>query len=293
MQEIAGRTVLVTGGAQGIGLGIAHAFAGAGARIALVDVDTAELAEAARGLAAVTDVVTHVLDVQDRDGFARVADAVEAELGPIAVLCNNAGIAGIGMAASLTYERWDQVLGINLGGVVNGVQTILPRLLARGGPGHIVNVASGAGLVATTSVLYATSKFAVVGLSESLRQDPELQQRRIGVTVVCPSFVRTRIVENSLRAAGLDRTSDPRLEAGDAALQQYGLPAEVVGQQVLEAVRQERPYVLTDRMMGGLIEERTRAILAALPPETERDREITKVLQEQLAAARGQQAAAE
>jgi NAD(P)-dependent dehydrogenase (short-subunit alcohol dehydrogenase family) len=293
MQEIAGRTVLVTGGAQGIGLGIAHAFARAGARIALVDVDTAELAEAARGLAAVTDVVTHVLDVQDRDGFARVADAVEAELGPIAVLCNNAGIAGIGMAASLTYERWDQVLGINLGGVVNGVQTILPRLLARGGPGHIVNVASGAGLVATTSVLYATSKFAVVGLSESLRQDPELQQRRIGVTVVCPSFVRTRIVENSLRAAGLDRTSDPRLEAGDAALQQYGLPAEVVGQQVLEAVRQERPYVLTDRMMGGLIEERTRAILAALPPETERDREITKVLQEQLAAARGQQAAAE
>ena len=286
MQEIAGRTVLVTGGAQGIGLGIAHAFAGAGARIALVDVDTAELAEAARGLAAVTDVVTHALDVRDRDGFARVADAVEADLGPIAVLCNNAGIAGIGMAASLTYERWDQVLGINLGGVVNGVQTILPRLLARGGPGHIVNVASGAGLVATTSVLYATSKFAVVGLSDSLRQDPELQRRRIGVTVVCPSFVRTRIVDNSLRAAGLDRTSDPRLEAGDVALQQYGLPPEVVGQQVLEAVRQGRPYVLTDRMMAGLIEERTRAILASQPPETERDREITKVLQEQLAAAR-------
>jgi NAD(P)-dependent dehydrogenase (short-subunit alcohol dehydrogenase family) len=292
MQEIAGRTVLVTGGAQGIGLGIAHAFAGAGARIALVDVDAAELAEAARGLGVVTEVVTHALDVRDRDGFARVADAVEAELGPIAVLCNNAGIAGIGMAASLTYEQWDRVLGINLGGVVNGVQTVLPRLLARGGPGHIVNVASGAGLVAAAGVLYATSKFAVVGLSESLLQEPELQQRRIGVTVVCPSFVRTRIVENSVRTAGLDRTSDPRLEGADVALQQYGLPPEVVGQQVLEAVRQERPYVLTDRMMAGPIEERTRAILASLPPETERDREITKVLQEQFAA-RGQQAAAE
>jgi NAD(P)-dependent dehydrogenase (short-subunit alcohol dehydrogenase family) len=292
MQEIAGRTVLVTGGAQGIGLGIAHVFAGAGARIALVDVDAAKLAEAARGLGAVTEVVTHVLDVRDRDGFARVADAVEAELGPIAVLCNNAGVAGLDTAASLTYEQWDRVLGINLGGVVNGVQTVLPRLLARGGPGHIVNVASGAGLVAAAGVLYATSKFAVVGLSESLLQEPELQQRRIGVTVVCPSFVRTRIVENSVRTAGLDRTSDPRLEGADVALQQYGLPPEVVGQQVLEAVRQERPYVLTDRMMAGPIEERTRAILASLPPETERDREITKVLQEQFAA-RGQQAAAE
>jgi NAD(P)-dependent dehydrogenase (short-subunit alcohol dehydrogenase family) len=287
VQDVSGRTMLVTGGAQGIGFGIARAFARAGARIALADIDEERLAAAGRELAAVTDVGTHVLDVRDRDAFADVVEAVEDRLGPIAVLCNNAGIGGVGMATALTYAEWDRVLGINLGGVVNGVQTVLPRMLARGGPGHIVNVASAAGLFAGGSITYATSKFAVVGLTEALHHDPDLRRHRIGVTVVCPGLVRTQIVDHSIRAAGLDRDSDPRIAAGEEMLQRYGLSPDVVGERVLDGVRQDRLYVHTDRMMAGLIEERTREILAALPPETERDRELVPVLAAGLAAARG------
>jgi NAD(P)-dependent dehydrogenase (short-subunit alcohol dehydrogenase family) len=282
MQDVSGRTAFITGGAQGIGFGIARAFAHAGARVALVDIDEERLAAAGQELAA----VTHVLDVRDRDAFARVVDEVEDRLGPIAVLCNNAGVGGTGLAATLTYAEWDRVLGINLGGVVNGVQTVLPRMLARGGPGHIVNVASAAGLVGGSGITYATSKFAVVGLTESLHHDPELRRHGIGVTVVCPGFVRTQIVDHSLRAAGLDRTADPRIAAMEEALQRYGLSPDVVGEQVLDGVREDRLYVQTDRMLAGPIEERTREILAALPPETERDHEVTQVLAAAIAAAR-------
>lgn len=113
-----------------------------------------------------------MLDVRDRPAYARVADEAESRLGPVSILCNNAGVGGGTHVTRLTYEYWDWVMGINLNGVINGIQTFLPRMLERGGGAHIVNTASGAGLAATTSgLLYTTSKFAVVGLSEALRRE--------------------------------------------------------------------------------------------------------------------------
>ncbi len=165
MEDVKGKTAFITGGARGIGLGIARAFARAGVKLAIADIDPDSLASAKSELAKLTAVETFKLDVRDREAYARVADEAEARLGPVSILCNNAGVAA---ATRFTYEFWDWMLGINLNGVINGIQTFMPRMLERGGDGHIVNTASGAGLVAEgSSVMYSTSKFAVVGLSES------------------------------------------------------------------------------------------------------------------------------
>lgn len=267
MQQLEGRTAFITGGAQGIGLGIARAFARAGMQVAIVDIDEQAL-EAARGeLEPLTKVSSLVLDVRDRAAFAQAADDVERELGPVSVVCNNAGVAG-GVAPHLaTYEDWDWVLGVNLDGVVNGVQTFLPRLVERGGGGHIVNTSSGAGLVsAGAGFLYTMSKFAVVGLSESLHA--ELAPFGIGVSVLCPGRVATAIVENSYQsrpgALAPEPMREAALQAASASLQS-GTSPDAVGEMVVRGIREGALYVITDNEIRPLIQPRTDAILAAIP----------------------------
>ena len=197
MERIDGKTAFITGGARGIGLGIARAFAHEGAKLALVDIDEAALNAARAELGERTSVGTFVLDVRDREAYARVADETEAQLGPVSILCNNAGVAGGAGVTHMTYEQWDWVLGINLNGVINGIQTFVSWMIERKVPAHIVNTASAAGLVGERSnILYGTSKFAVVGLSEALR--PELERFGIGVSVLCPGPVNTSIIPNTL-----------------------------------------------------------------------------------------------
>jgi NAD(P)-dependent dehydrogenase (short-subunit alcohol dehydrogenase family) len=267
MEEISGRTAFITGGANGIGLGIARAFARAGAQLALADVDGAALDAAKRELSAQAKVETFVLDVRDRAGFARAADEVEARLGPVSLLFNNAGIALAIPAQQMTYETWDYALGVNLGGVVNGLQTFVPRMLARGAGGHVVNTASGAGLAAPGSgFLYHTAKFAVVGMSESLRF--ELAGAGIGVSVLCPGPVATKILHHTLRTqpASAPRLDAQMVQAVDAFLNS-GVTPEAVGEMVLRAVRENALYIHTDRIMELPIQARTKALLDALPPK--------------------------
>ncbi len=270
MDRVEGQTAFITGGANGIGLGIARAFAKAGVKLALADIDEAALAAAKSELSKVTAVETFILDVRDRSAFARVADETEARLGPVSILCNNAGVAGDQHVTRMTYEYWDWVLGINLNGVINGIQTFLPRMLKRGGDAHIVNTASGAGLVATPGVLlYATSKFAVVGLSESLRL--ALEPYQIGVSVLCPGPVNTQIISNT-RETQPDLPSGVEAKAWEAALAPAkamlaaGVDPNDVGNMVLAAVKANQLYIHTDRMVKGLIEARTKALLDAMPP---------------------------
>ena len=274
MTDVRGRTAFVTGGANGIGLGIARAFAGAGARLALVDLEADALERAKAELSALTEVATFVLDVRDREAFARVADEAEAKLGPVSLLVNNAGVAGGAPAPKLTYELWDWGVGINLGGVINGVQTFLPRMAARGLGGQIVNTASGAGLVAVGSgVLYHTAKFAVVGMTEALRA--ELEPLGIGATVLCPGPVATDIIERTRKQQ--PRVGDPLTgNEHNAAVERAkvmtswlarGVPPDVVGRMVLEAVLENRLYIHTDRIMIDPIEARTRALLQAMPAQ--------------------------
>ncbi|MFI4933564.1 MAG: SDR family oxidoreductase [Caulobacterales bacterium] len=276
MTEVAGKTAFITGGANGIGLGIARAFAGAGARLVLVDIDALALERAKAELAGRTPTETFELDVRDRDAYARVADAAEAALGPVSLLVNNAGVAGAAPAVKMTYELWDWGMGINLGGVINGVQTFLPRMAERGGGGHIVNTASGAGLVAAGSgVLYHTAKFGVVGLTEALRT--ELAPLGVGCTVLCPGPVATDIIERTRR---LQPRRDeplapgPERDSGEDRMRRMtdwlarGVPPDAVGQMVLQAVEQNRLYIHTDRIMYAGIEARTRALLEAMPADT-------------------------
>jgi NAD(P)-dependent dehydrogenase (short-subunit alcohol dehydrogenase family) len=269
MKDLSGRTAVITGGAQGIGLGIAHALGRAGVKIALVDVNGNALESAVAQLSNVATVVAKVLDVRDRAAFTDVANDIEAQLGPVSLLFNNAGIATRVTAEAMSYESWDWVMGINLGGVINGIQTFLPRMLARGGEAHIVNTSSGAGVISEGGgYLYHGSKFAVVGLSEALRE--ELAPHQIGISVLLPGPVATGIIANSAALAPSDVT-----DGGDAvvtwqrvvsAAMNEGVSPLAVGDMVVAAILDNRsPYIFTDDSLGAPIQARTAKLLDALP----------------------------
>ncbi len=273
MTDIANRTAFVTGGANGIGLGIARSLARAGAKLALVDLDAEALDRAKAELAQVTQVFTAVLDVRDRAAYGRVADEAEAQLGRVSILINNAGVAGGAPANRLTYELWDWGMSINLDGVINGVQTFLPRMVAHGAGGHIVNTASGAGLYAGPgNALYCTAKFAVVGMSEAL--GAELTGQGIGVSVLCPGPVatdiiaRTRAVQPKVTRTLSSEQKSRVFARNDEMLNilANGVRPDAVGDMVTAAIRENRLYVHTDRTSIGPITARSEALLAAMAP---------------------------
>jgi NAD(P)-dependent dehydrogenase (short-subunit alcohol dehydrogenase family) len=272
MTDVNGRTAFITGGGNGIGLGIARSLAKGGAKLALADIDGSALTRAKVELQDHTTVETFLLDVRDRSAYAAVAEAAETALGPVSLLFNNAGVSGGAPANKLTYELWDWSIGINLHGVINGIQTFLPRMVERGQGGHIVNTASGAGLAATTSgVLYCTAKFAVVGMSETLNL--ELAASRIGVSVLCPGPVATDIVQRSAEAqpkAGIALTEEQERKVAErrawaASMLQQGVSIDEVGKMVLKAVLNNSLYIHTDHIMEEAIKARTKALLEAMP----------------------------
>lgn len=267
MEWLGGRVAFITGGAQGIGLGIARALAREGVKLAIADIDLAALEAAKAELSALTPTETFVLDVRDRERFAAVADEAEARLGPVSLLFNNAGVAGGASVAEMTYEMWDWVIGVNLTGVVNGVQTFVPRMIARGGDGHIVNTASGAGLVVIGSgVMYSTAKFGVVGMSEGLRN--ALRKRGIGVSVLCPGFVATGIAGNSAAlkpAVDRPKPANPARNASPGAdMLAGGSSPDEAGELVLAAIKADRLYIYTDDEIAPHLERRHQELIEAL-----------------------------
>ena len=268
MEDLRDKVAFITGGAQGIGLGMARAMKSEGARLALVDIDQGALDAAAKEL----DAATYVLDVRDRDAYEAVVADVEENVGPIAILCNNAGVGGGASVTQMTYEMWDWVLGVNNGGVVNGIQTIVPRMVARG-EGHIVNTASGAGLVSTdgTGFMYNMSKYAVVGLSECIRYD--LEKRGIGVSVLCPGPVATNIFEHTEAGRPDKRELTPeqqaRFDKTNRWLKEKGTPPDAVGHMVVDGIKANALYIHTDRAVEHAVMKRAERIVAAMPPAVE------------------------
>ncbi|MFB7091536.1 SDR family oxidoreductase [Streptomyces sp. NPDC056296] len=255
-----GATAFITGGAQGIGLGIARSLARQGVKLALADIDVAALQVAKTELAGITPTETFELDVRDRDAYAAVADKAESALGPVTLLFNNAGIAPAVPVEKAEYRHWDWAMGINLNGVYNGIQTFVPRMIERGQGGYVVNTASGAGLVGGPGFLYTTSKFAVVGLSESLRM--ELDGHRIGVSVLCPGPVDTQIIGNTINHS---ETGSSKAPHDKVEFLKAGVSIDAVGDMVLAGMESRQMWIHTDGIMRPHVKTRMEALLESIP----------------------------
>ncbi len=274
MRDLAGKAAFVTGGASGIGLALGRAFAAAGMKVMLADVEADALAAAVESLREIGPAVRGVAcDVADPASVERAADASYAAFGNIHVVCNNAGVGGGSGIDDISLDTWRWVLDVNLMGVLHGVRTFLPHIRAHGEGGHIVNTASMAGMNSGLGFSpYSASKFAVVNMSEGLAL--QLRPLGIGVTVLCPGFVRTRIWEsgrNRPERYGPARRPDPASAAGRLAAElaergQSGLDPAAVAAQVLAAIREGELYVFTHHSAEwrAELEARFAAILAAM-----------------------------
>lgn len=249
MLELRERVAVVTGGASGIGRALARRFAAEGMRLVLADVEAAPLAATVAELeAAGASVIGVEGDVAVAADVEAVRDRALAAFGGVHVVCNNAGVGGGGIVDA-PLALWEWTVGVNLMGVVHGVHTFLPLLLEQD-EGHIVNTASLAGLGGVPGLgIYCTTKFAVVGLSESLFHDLAGRGSNVGVSVLCPGFVQTRIGESNRNAPASVAawTATPAAQATTqfaVALANAGIPPEVVADRVRDAIVERRFYVV-------------------------------------------------
>jgi NAD(P)-dependent dehydrogenase (short-subunit alcohol dehydrogenase family) len=268
MQDLPGKTAFVTGGASGIGLGIAKALLGAGMNVVIADVQDAHLQSARAELGFPDRVLALKLDVTNRIDFARAADAAEERFGKIHILCNNAGVAVVGPTDLATYADWDWVMGVNLGGAINGIVTILPRIQRHREGGHIVNTASMSGLVPHPgATIYGTSKGAAVHMIECMRA--ELEPQGIICSAFCPGAVQSNIADAArTRPAELAHTgyaeADRRRQQGGNFFHLYRTKEEV-GERVLQGILNDELYIMTHSEFRQGLEARTEAMRAAVP----------------------------
>jgi NAD(P)-dependent dehydrogenase (short-subunit alcohol dehydrogenase family) len=269
MKDLAGKTAFVTGAASGIGFGIAGALAQAGVKVMLCDVEETALAKAVEGLKRTNADVDGVrADVSLKSELKTAADATIARYGKVHILVNNAGVGGGGTYGAWTDAGWDWTLGVNLMAVIWGIEIFGPLIEQHGEGGHIVSTASIAGLISSGgNITYNVSKYGVVALSEGLRG--ELATRGIGVSALCPGFIRTRIMDSFRNLPErFDRPSEDRLAAMRSSemfkfVQErvsHGIEPSYVGELVREGIENDWPYIFTDLEFEPVIEGRFAAI---------------------------------
>jgi NAD(P)-dependent dehydrogenase (short-subunit alcohol dehydrogenase family) len=247
MKDFKGRTAFVTGGANGIGIGLVRALLAQGCNVAMADIRRDSIDRALETLGG-QSVMGVQVDVSSREDMKRAADEVEAQFGPVTLLFNNAGINLFQSIEDSSYDDWDWVLGVNLNGPINGVMTFVPRMIAAGNGGYVVNTASMAAfLAAGTPGIYNTTKFAVRGMSESLRAS--LARHGIGVSVLCPGLVKSYIyASDNIRPDRLKAGAKPVDDANVkrlAAVHEFGMEPDVIAGRVLEAMREDRFHIFT------------------------------------------------
>ncbi|HVS76404.1 MAG TPA: SDR family NAD(P)-dependent oxidoreductase [Steroidobacteraceae bacterium] len=270
MQELKGKVAFITGGGSGIALGQAKVLAGeAGMKVVIADIRQDHL-DAAMSWFADRKLPAHAirLDITDREEFVRAAEEAERVFGPVDLLCNTAGVSQFGPVEQATDDDWDWQLDVNLKGVINGVRTFMPRMIAGGTGGHIVNTASMSAFVALpNTAIYCTTKYAVRGLSESLRI--ELEKHGIGVSILCPGAVNTNIHESVLSRPkryastgyyGADPETFKRLKA----VIESGIDPIDLGRIVLEAVRRNDFWILPYPEFIPTLEKYNSEVIAAL-----------------------------
>ena len=275
MREFKDKVAVVTGAASGIGRGLAERFAAEGMRVVLADVEAPALGTTEREMRDAGATVLAVrTDVSKPEDVQALADATVERFGGVHVLCNNAGVGGGALSWDESLEDWRWVLGVNLWGVINGVRTFVPIMLRGGEEGHIVNTASVAGLMPGAGACsYTTSKFAIVGLSESLYYELMVTSAgKVGVSVLCPAATDTRIIDaDRNRPAGplaAPAPGTPEAAGRDFVRQilRSGQSPAQVAQQVFDAIVAGRFYVLTHPEHNAVITKRAEAMLAGEPP---------------------------
>jgi NAD(P)-dependent dehydrogenase (short-subunit alcohol dehydrogenase family) len=247
MKDFTGRTAFVTGGANGVGIGLVRALLAEGCKVAMADIREDSIQTALKTLD--NQMVMGVqVDVSSRTEMARVADDVEAKFGPVSLLFNNAGVNLFQPIEESSYDDWDWLMGVNLHGPINGVATFVPRMIAAGNGGYVVNTASMAGFLAAGSPgIYNTTKFAVRGMSECLRAS--LAQHGIGVSVLFPGLVKSYIyASDDIRPHGLKSGAKPidtenvkRL----AEIHEFGMEPDVIAARVLDGMREDRFHIFS------------------------------------------------
>jgi len=257
--SLRGRVAVVTGAASGIGLGLCERFAAEGMQLVISDVGTERLTRAAACLEALgVDVLAVPTDVASWESVESLAAQAFDRFGAVHLLCNNAGVTRPATAWECSREDWSWVLGVNLNGVFHGIRAFVPRMIERGEPGHVVNTASTAGLVAHPGVAaYTASKHAIVGLSESLYHDLRRRGLPIGVSVLCPGAVTTGLRANSRELnPAADHAAIPDLPESATAIS-----PEAVAGHVVDAVLAGRFWILTHPGYRAAIELRARGVL--------------------------------
>ncbi len=275
MKSFKDKVAVVTGGASGIGRGMAERFGAEGMKVVLADVEERALRQTEaefreKGI----DVLGVLTDVSKAEDVERLAQQTLAAFGAVHILCNNAGVGGtLGPIINDTLKDWEWVMGVNLWGVIHGVRIFLPIMLKQGEEGHIVNTASFAGLMSGRGI-YGVTKQAVVALSESLYNELKLGESKIGVSVLCPAWVNTRIADSARnRPSNLTDDTEPApsaaREATNRAVRDFlagGRSPTEIADEVWKAILDDRLYIITHNEMDGLIKERFDNILTRTNP---------------------------
>ncbi len=270
MKDFEGKVAFITGGGSGAGLGQAKVFSAAGCHVVIADIRQDHLDQATASLKQRGAKVHPIkLDVTDRRAFSRAADEAESVFGPVQLLFNTAGVALFGPLERATYEDYDWVMGVNFGGVLNGMQTFVPRMIAHGTGGHIVNTASvGAFVADSLTGIYCASKFAVHGLTMAMRD--ALAKHDIGVSVLCPMNINSKIGESiKTRPTHLSNSGysvDEREINVLNEIYSQGMDPEELAIHVLEHVTENEFYIIPYPEARPVLDEVFRSVLASLPP---------------------------
>ncbi len=275
MQQIQGRVAVVTGAASGIGRGLAETFVAAGMKVVLSDIRAEALEATAKEVSALGEVLAVPADVSEPDDVQRLADRTLEVFGAVHVLCNNAGVASSRARIwESSLDEWKWHLGVMVMGVVHGIRSFVPTMLAQGDEGHIVNTASMGGLIAGSDpqAIYMTAKHGVVALTEALEHQLAAEGDKLKCSVLCPAWVATEVFENFERLRPASVESPERTPEGKARVdleRQFlaaGKTPREAGEIVLQAIRDETFYILTHPDWAPMIEARMRAIVDGTDP---------------------------
>jgi NAD(P)-dependent dehydrogenase (short-subunit alcohol dehydrogenase family) len=292
MKNIEGKVAFITGGANGAGFGMAKVFSKNGMKVVIADIRQDSLDHAMTHFRNNSNVHPFRLDVTDRKGFARAADEAERIFGKVHVLCNNAGINLFVPIEECTYNDWDWVMGVNFGGVVNGIQTFVPRIRRHGEGGHIVNTASMAAYLPSAAAgIYTASKYAVRGLSEALRLS--LYRYNIGVSVFCPGLINSMIYESEKLRPQQFASPENTAKSQETMnllpeIHKAGMDPEEVGEKVLAGIRRNDLYIFSHAEFKDELTEIFDEVLHALPEEEVPERRLAfeKIRRESLKKAK-------